>query len=247
MTPVDGGRRAASASPSTLARDACSSGRGVARRHPRLAPPRMVDPDATHHAAAGRATARPGPSVASSFCSRRSSRSRWSAPSRDCPIHSDSPRTAGSRTCRTARSTPRTRTARTRSQLTFGDRSAATPMWSRDGTKFAYKLISPKPGTDRPERATATSSSQTPTARTPSRSIATPRIRARRWSPDGRWLVYSKTVGTPTTRSSSRLPTARARRYASAIPRPSTGRRSSPRTARRSCTSSGRDGNGIGR
>jgi Tol biopolymer transport system component len=80
-------------------------------------------------------------------------------------------------------------------QLTFGGRPAATPTWSRDGTRFAYELISPRPGTDNPTGdgdivvANADGSNTIRIdreARDPSPAS---------WSPDGRWLVYSKVVG----------------------------------------------------
>lgn len=79
--------------------------------------------------------------------------------------------------------------------LTTGARSAATPAWSRDGTKFAFKLISPKPGTDNPTLygdivvANADGSNLI----TIDRETQDPGPLT--WSPDGRWLVYSKIVG----------------------------------------------------
>ena len=80
--------------------------------------------------------------------------------------------------------------------LTSGIRSAATPVWSRDGTKFAYKLISPKPGT-----ADSTKYGDIVVADADGSNLITidretedpsPPV----WSPDGRWLVYSKVTGT---------------------------------------------------
>ena len=80
-------------------------------------------------------------------------------------------------------------------QLTFGDRPAATPMWSRDGTKFAYELISSKPGTDNPNGSgdifVANADGSNPIMIDRDIKDASPTG----WSPDGRWLVYSKTVG----------------------------------------------------
>jgi hypothetical protein len=80
-------------------------------------------------------------------------------------------------------------------QLTFGDRSAATPMWSRDGTKFAYELISSKPGTDNSngtgDIVVANADGSNPITIDRDVMDASPTG----WSPDGRWLVYSKTVG----------------------------------------------------
>ncbi len=79
--------------------------------------------------------------------------------------------------------------------LTSGVRSAGEPAWSRDGTRFAYKLISPKPGTDRPTAygdivvANADGSKLI----TIDRETVDPSPPV--WSPDGRWLVYSKVVG----------------------------------------------------
>jgi Tol biopolymer transport system component len=79
--------------------------------------------------------------------------------------------------------------------LTFGVRSAKTPEWSRDGTRFAYSLISPKPGTDNPTHygdivvANADGSNLI----TIDRETVDPSPTV--WSSDGRWLVYSKVVG----------------------------------------------------
>ena len=79
--------------------------------------------------------------------------------------------------------------------LTFGVRSAATPEWSRDGTKFAYTLISPKPGTDRPTKygdiVVANADGSNPITIDRETVDPSPTV----WSPDGRWLVYSKVVG----------------------------------------------------
>ena len=80
-------------------------------------------------------------------------------------------------------------------QLTFDAGSAYTPTWSRDGTRFAYERISPRPGTDNPtgdgDIVVANADGSNPVtidreARDPSPAT---------WSPDGRWLVYSKVVG----------------------------------------------------
>ena len=81
-------------------------------------------------------------------------------------------------------------------QLTSGIRSAATPVWSRDGTKFAYKLISPKPGTEDPTRfgdivVAKADGSNLITIDTETEDPSPPV-----WSPDGRWLVYSKVTKT---------------------------------------------------
>jgi Tol biopolymer transport system component len=80
--------------------------------------------------------------------------------------------------------------------LTSGNRSAATPAWSRDGTKFAYKLISPKPGTDNPtlygDIVVANADGSNPITIDRETKDPSPPV----WSPDGRWLVYSKVVGT---------------------------------------------------
>jgi Tol biopolymer transport system component len=79
--------------------------------------------------------------------------------------------------------------------LTSGSRSAATPSWSRDGTRFAFKLVSPRPGTDDPTKfgdivvANADGSHLI----TIDRETEDPSPPT--WSADDRWLVYSKSVG----------------------------------------------------
>ena len=79
--------------------------------------------------------------------------------------------------------------------LTSDARSARTPEWSRDGTSFAFSLISPKPGTNSPTHygdivvANADGSNLI----TIDRDTVDPSPTV--WSPDGRWLVYSKIVG----------------------------------------------------
>ena len=125
-------------------------------------------------------------------------------------------------------------------------RSAATPIWSRDGTKFAYGLISPG-HSDTRRVGTATSSSPTPTVRTRSRSIGIAKdiqpcqvVAGRPMAglfANGRSL-YDQIFIAATDGSS---PPVRI-----GNPRPSTGRRSSPRMARRSCTSSVRTATGSG-
>ena len=80
--------------------------------------------------------------------------------------------------------------------LTTGLRSAATPSWSRDGTRFAFKLISPRPGTDDPARfgdiVVADANGSNPI--TIDRETEDPSPPS--WSPDGRWLAYSKVTAT---------------------------------------------------
>jgi Tol biopolymer transport system component len=76
--------------------------------------------------------------------------------------------------------------------LTFGIRSAATPSWSRDGTKFAYMLVSPRPGTENPtafgDIVVADADGSNPI--TIDRETEDPSPPS--WSPDGRLLAYSK-------------------------------------------------------
>jgi TolB protein len=79
--------------------------------------------------------------------------------------------------------------------LTSGNRAAANPSWSRDGTRFAYKLISPNVATQGQKQhgdlvvADADGSDQITIDRdAQDMSPAT-------WSPDGRWLVYSRFEG----------------------------------------------------
>jgi len=78
-------------------------------------------------------------------------------------------------------------------QLTSGVRSAATPTWSRDGTRFAYELISPGHA-DSPtgygDIVVANSDGSNPTTI----DLETRDPSPVGWSPDGRSLVYSKTV-----------------------------------------------------
>jgi Tol biopolymer transport system component len=78
-------------------------------------------------------------------------------------------------------------------QLTFGDRSAATPTWSRDGTRFAYELISPGHPDDPTgfgDIVVANADGTHPITI----DVETKDPSPVGWSPDGRWLVYSKTV-----------------------------------------------------
>ena len=79
--------------------------------------------------------------------------------------------------------------------LTFGDRAAATPSWSRDGTRFAFKLVSPRPGTDHPTQygdivVANADGSHLITIDREANDPSPPT-----WSADDRWLVYSKSVG----------------------------------------------------
>ena len=76
-------------------------------------------------------------------------------------------------------------------QLTFGDGSASTPVWSRDGTKFAYRLTGP----------TSNPSNMSDSDLVVVNADGTNRITIDRgakdlspssWSPDGRWLVYAR-------------------------------------------------------
>ena len=80
-------------------------------------------------------------------------------------------------------------------QLTFGDGSASTPVWSRDGTKFAYRLTGP---TSNPSNM---SDSDLVVADADGTNPITIDRGARdispaSWSPDGRWLVYARLEGT---------------------------------------------------
>jgi Tol biopolymer transport system component len=80
-------------------------------------------------------------------------------------------------------------------QLTFGEGSASTPVWSRDGTKFAYRLTAP---TSNPSSESV--SDLVVVDRNGSNPITLVRgaedISPASWSPDGRWLVYARMDGT---------------------------------------------------
>jgi Tol biopolymer transport system component len=80
-------------------------------------------------------------------------------------------------------------------QLTFGDGSASTPVWSRDGTKFAYRLTGP---TSNP--SSSSESDLVVVDADGTKPITIDRgardISPASWSPDGRWLVYARVDGT---------------------------------------------------
>lgn len=80
-------------------------------------------------------------------------------------------------------------------QLTFGSRSAAAPVWSRDGTKFAYKLISTSSTAEDPEQfgdlVVVDADGSNPITIERNAKGMSPG----EWSPDGRWLAYSLVVG----------------------------------------------------
>ena len=80
-------------------------------------------------------------------------------------------------------------------QLTFGDGSASTPVWSRDGTKFAYRLAGP---TSNPSNMSASDLVVVDGHGANPITIArgAQDISPSSWSPDGRWLVYARLDGT---------------------------------------------------
>ena len=75
-------------------------------------------------------------------------------------------------------------------QLTFVDGSASTPVWSRDGTKFAYRLTGP---TSNPSNMSDSDLVVVDADGTNPRTIdrGVQDISPASWSPDGRWLVYA--------------------------------------------------------
>jgi Tol biopolymer transport system component len=80
-------------------------------------------------------------------------------------------------------------------QLTFGIRSTAQAVWSRDGTRIAYKLCSPSSTAAEPalfgDLVVANADGSNPITIHPDAKGMSPAS----WSPDGRWLVYSLLVG----------------------------------------------------
>jgi len=81
-------------------------------------------------------------------------------------------------------------------QLTFGTRTAAMPVWSRDGTRIAYKLISPASTPEEPtlfgDLIVVNADGSNPITIEPETKGMSPAV----WSPDGRWLLYSRLEGT---------------------------------------------------
>jgi Tol biopolymer transport system component len=81
-------------------------------------------------------------------------------------------------------------------QLTFGSRPAATPVWSRDGTRVAYKLISPASPADDPtlfgDLVVVNADGTNPVTIDRDLKGMSPTA----WSPDSRWLLYSRAEGT---------------------------------------------------
>jgi Tol biopolymer transport system component len=79
-------------------------------------------------------------------------------------------------------------------QLTFGDGSASTPVWSRDGTRFAYRLTGP---TSNPSNMSDSDlvvvdgDGKNPITIARGAQDISPAS----WSPDGRWLVYARMDG----------------------------------------------------
>jgi Tol biopolymer transport system component len=81
-------------------------------------------------------------------------------------------------------------------QLTFGTRTAAMPVWSRDGTRIAFKLISPASTPEEPtlfgDLIVVNADGSNPITIEPEAKGMSPAV----WSPDGRWLLYSRLEGT---------------------------------------------------
>jgi Tol biopolymer transport system component len=79
-------------------------------------------------------------------------------------------------------------------QLTFGDGSASSQIWSRDGTKLSYRLTGP---TSNP--STMSDSDLVVVDADGTNPITIDReakdLSAADWSPDGRWLVYARVEG----------------------------------------------------
>ena len=77
-------------------------------------------------------------------------------------------------------------------QLTFGTRTAAMPVWSRDGTRIAYKLISPASTPEEPtlfgDLIVVNADGSNPIPIEPETKGMSPAV----WSPVGRWLIYSR-------------------------------------------------------
>ena len=80
------------------------------------------------------------------------------------------------------------------SQLTFGEGSASTPVWSRDGTKFAYRMMGP---TSNPSNMSDSDLVVVDADGTNPITIdrGANDISPANWSPDGRWLVYARMDG----------------------------------------------------
>jgi Tol biopolymer transport system component len=80
-------------------------------------------------------------------------------------------------------------------QLTNGDESASTPIWSRDGTKFAYRMTGP---TSNPSNMSDSDLVVVDADGTNPITIdrGAKDISPANWSPDGRWLVYARLEGT---------------------------------------------------
>ena len=80
-------------------------------------------------------------------------------------------------------------------QLTFDDRSVAMPVFSRDGTKVAFKRISATSGLDDPglvgDLVIANADGTNPVTIDPEAEGMSPTS----WSADGRWVVYSRSIG----------------------------------------------------
>lgn len=80
-------------------------------------------------------------------------------------------------------------------QLTGGDRTASTPAWSRDGTKFAYKLIGKASTVQDPalfgDLVVVSADGSNPVTIVRDAKGMSPAT----WSPDGRWVLYSILVG----------------------------------------------------
>lgn len=79
-------------------------------------------------------------------------------------------------------------------QLTFDSRAASWPVWSRDGTRFAYKLLSTWSTAEDPEvfgdLVVVDADGKNPiTIERDTKGMS-----GTEWSPDGRWLLYSRYV-----------------------------------------------------